>query len=171
MDDDALATKVAALAQAVTDAALPSAPDLGSSDVAALVALASRDGLTVGEIAAATGLSPSAAVRLVDRLERAWLVRRRRRVSRDVVVDLTQRGSARAASLSAARRAATVRFVSGLSLEERTALATLVDRMIATLSAGAGLDAVRHCRFCDRDRCDCDLHEAGPGPQAGPGRR
>jgi hypothetical protein len=92
-------------------------------------------------------------------------------VSRDVLVDLTQRGRTRAAALSAARLAATTRIVAGLSTEDRDILSAIVDRTIAAMAANAGFNAVRHCRFCDRDRCDCGLHGDRSGPQAGPGRR
>jgi DNA-binding MarR family transcriptional regulator len=159
MPDDALANKLAALARTVSDAALPASPDLGPSDVAALVALAARDGLTVGEIAAAAGLSPSATVRLVDRLERSWLVRRRRRVSREVIVDLTQRGRKRADTLREAGLAGVSRLISALDADDRSALDRIVGRVVDSLTdAPDGFDRARHCRYCVRERCDCGLH-------------
>jgi DNA-binding MarR family transcriptional regulator len=159
MADDVIAVRLAALARAIADAAMPAAPDLGASDVAALLALSARDGLTVGEVASAADVSPSAAVRLVDRLERAWLVRRRRRVSREVLVDLTSRGRTRAQTLRDSGLAALTALVGTLDETERATLDRVVRRLATALSeAPAGFDVARFCRYCPRERCDCGLH-------------
>lgn len=160
MDHDALANKLAALSDALAERAHPPGDELGPTDVAALVALQSSEPMSVTSLAAATGLSQSAAVRLVDRLERAWLVRRQRRISREVLVDLTQRGHKRAETLAGARLAAAEIILAALSDDERAFLSGLIDRMATALAADPAFDRTRHCRFCRRECCDCGLHPA-----------
>ncbi len=157
MDDRALANKLAALAGAVAAAVRPADDDLGPSDAAALLAVAGRGPLTVGEVARAAGLSQSAAVRLVDRMERAFLMQRQRRISREVVVEATARGRRRAASLAAARLAGAASFLQALDGADRAAL----DGLLARLVARPPFDRERDCRLCDREACDCGRGEAG----------
>lgn len=154
MHERALANKLAAVAASITEAARPSDRDLGPSDAAALLAVASRGPLTVNEIAAAAGISQSAAVRLVDRLERTWLVQRRRRLSREVLVDATQRGRKRAEQISQDRLRQAAAFLAALDAAERQAL----DGLLQRIASADPFDPGRDCRACDRSACDCGLH-------------
>jgi len=158
MDEMSLANKLAALALAVTEAMLSGVEDLAPSAIAALISIREGDPMSIGEIAAVVGLTHSAAVRLVDRLEKEWLVRRQRRVGREVMVEITSRGRRRAQQLQENRLAAMARVLAPLSGEERAALDGLVDRVIGGI-APATVPAARFCRMCRRDGCDCGLHD------------
>jgi len=158
MDDMSLANKLAALALAVTDAMIAGVEDLAPSAIAALVTIREGDPMSIGEIAAVVGLTHSAAVRLVDRLEKEWLVRRQRRVGREVLVEITSRGRRRAQQLQDVRLAALARVLAPLSPDERAALDGLVGRIVGAI-APATVPAARFCRMCRRDGCDCGLHD------------
>jgi DNA-binding MarR family transcriptional regulator len=162
MDDSALANKLTALALAVTDATRVETEDLGASDVAALLAISAHEPVPVVAVARAVGLTHSAAVRLVDRLERAWLVQRRRRIAREVLVETTARGHRRAEAIAAARLGAAASFTSGLDPRQKQRLGALIDAIILARSSSRELqppfDAARHCRFCSLAACDCGLH-------------
>lgn len=158
MDDTPLTNKFAALALAVTDATLAKAEDLAPTAVAALISIRDAEPLSIGDIARTVGLTHSAAVRLVDRLEKDWLVRRQRRVGREVLVEITARGRRRAQQLQDQRTEATLSIVAGLSADELAMLESVIDRIIA-LRAEGGLQVDQFCRMCRRGRCDCGLHD------------
>lgn len=157
MDETSLTNKMAALALAVTDAMLSKTEDIAPTAVAALITIRDREPMSIGEIAGVVGLTHSAAVRLVDRLEKDWLVRRQRRVGREVMVEITTRGRRRAQQLQENRMEAVGRFLTALDAEERAALDGLINRIIARLSA-EDLPVDQFCRMCRRGACDCGLH-------------
>ncbi len=159
MDETSLANKLAAISLAVTDAMLARTEDLAPTAVAALITIRDREPLSIGEIATVVGLTHSAAVRLVDRLEKDWLVRRQRRVGREVMVEITSRGKRRAQQLQDTRMEAVAAFLTGLAPDERAVLDGLVNRMIAKLASGE-LVVDQFCRMCRRGSCDCGLHDA-----------
>ena len=72
-----LPNKFAALSLAITDATLAEDDDLAPTAVAALITAANNPPASIGEIAAIVGLTHSATVRLIDRLETDGLMRRR----------------------------------------------------------------------------------------------
>ncbi|ODN70493.1 MarR family transcriptional regulator [Methylobrevis pamukkalensis] len=138
MDDStAVADKLAIVAQAVIDAIEGDTDGLSPSAVAALISLKARGILSIGTVAQLTGLTHSAAVRLVDRLEKDWLVRRQRRAGREVMVELTSRGRRRAGQLQEKRLAVTGSFLGHLSAADASALDAILSRLIAGLVAGS----------------------------------
>lgn len=159
MDETALNNKLAALALAIADAILAKSDDLAPTAVAALVTIRDRDPLSIGEIAHVVGLTHSAAVRLVDRLEKDWLVRRQRRVGREVMVEITARGRRRAQQLQENRFAAVAGFLGELDPDEQDQLNLLVTKIIRK-TGKSGLVVDQFCRMCRRSACDCGLHES-----------
>ena len=151
-----LSNKLAALALAITDAAIAPDDDLAPTAVAALITAANSEPMSIGEIAAIVGLTHSATVRLVDRLESTGLFRRQSRVGREVMVDITPAGRRRAEELQDRRLSNTSTFLTGLSEEEVAILDDLVERMLRTHIDG-GLDRQRVCRMCSREHCNCCL--------------
>lgn len=151
-----LSNKLAALALAVTDASLAPDDDLAPTAVAALITMSNSDPLSIGEIACIVGLTHSATVRLVDRLEIQSLLRRQRRVGREVLVEITPAGRRRAQALQERRLRETASFLAGLGETERNLLEGLIDRMLRDHLA-RGHDRGRLCRMCSRGACDCCL--------------
>lgn len=149
-----LPNKFAALSLAVTDATLGGDDDLAPTAVAALITAANNPPASIGEIAAVVGLTHSATVRLIDRLESDGLLHRRRRVGREVLVEITPAGRRRADGLQDRRLAVSANFLNGLSLEERELLSKLVDRMMHDHTTH-GHDRRRLCRMCARTHCNC----------------
>ncbi|MDG4821485.1 MarR family transcriptional regulator [Asanoa sp. WMMD1127] len=111
---------------------------------------------SIDQLRRVLGLTPSGAVRLVDRLAEAGLVTRGPGGDgRSRSVALTPAGRAAATRLSAAR-AATLRSALGaLSATERSTLDNLIGRMMAGVveekEGGAWL-----CRLCDLTACGRD---------------
>ncbi|SON54129.1 MarR family protein [Hartmannibacter diazotrophicus] len=155
MDDmTPVSNKLAALAQAIVDAADDATEDLSPSAAAALMSLKARGPQSVGTVAQLVGLTHSAAVRLVDRLEKDWLVRRQRRGGREVMVELTSRGKRRASTLQEKRIIAAEGFVKDLNPSEIGALDLLLHRLLDAVVEDGG-DIGRLCRMCDTGTCDC----------------
>jgi len=89
-----------AAAHALVDLTQAGAEGLSSTSIAALNAIRTHESLSIGDIAGIVGLTHSATVRLIDRLEKDWLVRRGRRKGREVMVETTARGNRRIAALN-----------------------------------------------------------------------
>ncbi|WP_075216903.1 MarR family winged helix-turn-helix transcriptional regulator [Mongoliimonas terrestris] len=157
--DTPLPNKIAALALAISDDTLANSEDFAPTAVAALISIRDQEPLSIGDIARIVGLTHSAAVRLVDRLEKDWLVRRQRRVGREVMVEITARGRRRAQQLQETRMAAVDSYLGALSPEELGLLDQMVTRMIQRRTSG-GNDLEHFCRMCRRGTCDCGLHDA-----------
>ncbi|WP_181706341.1 MarR family winged helix-turn-helix transcriptional regulator [Chthonobacter rhizosphaerae] len=153
-----LQNKVAALALAITDDTLANTDDLAPTAVAALISIRDQEPLSIGDIARVVGLTHSAAVRLVDRLEKDWLVRRQRRVGREVMVEITARGRRRAQQLQETRLAAVDSYLGVLNPDELGLLDDLVTRMIQRRTSSAD-DLEHFCRMCRRGDCTCGLHQ------------
>lgn len=161
MDDSPLPNKLAALALAITDATLAQTDDLAPTAVAALITIRDQEPFSIGDIARIVGLTHSAAVRLVDRLEKDWLVRRQRRVGREVMVEITSRGRRRAQQLQEARLGAVSAFLTSLDPDDLATMSHLVDKMLH-VHCGETVDPDQFCRMCRRGGCDCGLHERQP---------
>jgi DNA-binding MarR family transcriptional regulator len=157
---DRQANLLGALALIVTDrvdAAMAATAGRSTTAAAALSALYHfLDRPSLDRLRQVLGLTPSGAVRLVDRLAEAGLVRRgpgEDGRSRSVV--LTPAGRRAAARLSAARAAALRGPLADLSTVERETLHTLLGRVMATIvrdkEGGAWI-----CRLCDLDACGRD---------------
>jgi DNA-binding MarR family transcriptional regulator len=156
---DALANVLGALALVVTDemtrTATAATRDAASvTDAATLSALAQfLDGATLDRVHQVLGLTPSGAVRLVDRLEGAGLVAREAGPDRrSRAVRLTTTGREAAAGIGAARSAYLAGLVDGLRADEvdalRGLLATVMAGVVQTKSGGAWT-----CRLCDLVAC------------------
>lgn len=152
----AAANKLAALALSLNETMLTDSDELSSSAVIALLATAEAGELPIRAIADVVGLTHSAAVRLVDRLEKDLLVRRKRRVSREVLVEVTARGRSKARALADSRLACASNFISGLVEEDVELLSKVLSR-IALRQKAVQPDGYRYCRGCDRTVCDCPI--------------
>jgi DNA-binding MarR family transcriptional regulator len=151
-----LSNKLAAAALAVTETVQSTVEEMTPSAVAALNTIVSYPPLSIGEIARAVGLTHSATVRLVDRLERDTLVRRQRRVGREVAVEATARGRRRVGQIHDAREKAIALFTDALDEDERSHLSSLLDKLLGN-ALNAGIERHRLCRMCRRGVCDCHL--------------
>jgi MarR family transcriptional repressor of emrRAB len=160
-----------ALSLAVTDRTSAAAGEaLGQSDSAAAALSALHHFLkepSVDLIRQVLGLTPSGAVRLIDRLEEAgYVARGAGRDGRSVTVRLTARGRRAAERVAAARSAVLEDALAGLSAGERRRLDDLVSRVLVGLIRGPG--ATRWmCRLCDTGACG---REAGSCPVANAAR-
>ena len=152
-----LANLLGALALAVTDrtaAALATSSDQSPSAAAALSALHHfLDRPTLDQLRRVLGLTPSGAVRLVDRLSEAGLVTRGPGGDgRSRSVMLTERGRAVATELSDARAATLSAVLDDLSPGDRETLHALLGQVMANLvrdkEGGAWI-----CRLCDLQAC------------------
>jgi len=154
---DSQANLLGAFAQVVTDrveGAVTGASGQSPSAAAALSALHHfLDRPTLDRLRQVLGLTPSGAVRLVDRLAEAGLVRRGPGADgRSRSIGLTPAGRRVAARVSAARAGALRDALAVLSPAERGTLHTLLGRVMAGIvmakEGGAWI-----CRLCDTTSC------------------
>jgi MarR family transcriptional repressor of emrRAB len=141
----------------------------GSAAPAALVALHEfLGGSSIDQLRQVVGLTPSGAVRLVDKLAGAGLVRRGPGAdNRSVAVTLTRRGDEAARRVLAGRRRAAETVLAGLSSDERDALTPLLERLLEQLTAArlAEREGARTsaggwlCRLCDFSACRREMGE------------
>jgi len=156
----------------------------GSAAPAALVALHEfLGGASIDQLRQVVGLTPSGAVRLVDKLAEAGLVRRGPGPDgRSVALTLTRRGNETARRIVASRRQACETILAGLNSGEREALTSLLERLLGQLTvvrlaeresaktpAGGWL-----CRLCDFSACrrdvgDCPVANAARPASESPG--
>lgn len=165
MDGLPLINKMAALALAMTDAMLAETEQLAPTAVAALMTIGERDSLSIGDIAEIVGLTHSAAVRMVDRLENDGYVRRRGRVGREVMVEITLHGRRQADLFHARRLRAIAAFIAKLERHEQQGLGDLVDAIIARHVAVRPGAENQFCRMCQRAVCTCGLHDGPTTPE------
>jgi MarR family transcriptional regulator, negative regulator of the multidrug operon emrRAB len=105
------------------------------------------------EIAGAFGITQSAVVRLIDRLESEGLVARRPGADRRrISVRLTAKGERRAKSVLARREQQLEDVLSALTPAERKQLARLHEKLLGQLPDGVPA-ARRVCRYCDVYAC------------------
>lgn len=152
------ANVLGALAQAVSDqtaAAITAATGQSASAAAALTALDQfLDRPTLDRLRLVLGLTPSGAVRLVDRLSEAGLVTRGAGSDgRSRSVMLTERGRAAAKQVADARAVILNNLLDGFSAADTKTLGRLLDRLMAGVVAvkdgGAWI-----CRQCDLTACE-----------------
>jgi MarR family transcriptional regulator, negative regulator of the multidrug operon emrRAB len=155
---DRSAHLVAALGTALADAQIKACESLGihPSDAAALITLGYNPGATVSALAPIIGFTPSAAVRLVERLVTAKLVGRELgKDRREVRLSLTPEGASLRTELLAARLAVIEKAVGPLKPRQVEQLERIVEVMLAALTDGR--EAADHtCRFCDENVCPPD---------------
>jgi DNA-binding MarR family transcriptional regulator len=127
---------------------------LGGSAPVALVALSTYlADRPLDDIAGAFGITASAVVRLVDRLEREELAERRPGPDgRRVCVRLTGKGERRAKAILARRERELAGVLDVLSATEQRQLTRLHEKLLAHLPDGVPA-ARRVCRFCDVHAC------------------
>jgi DNA-binding MarR family transcriptional regulator len=120
---------------------------------------------TIDRLRQVLGLTSSGAVRLVDRLEGAGLVRRQAgRDGRTTTVSLTPAGRRAAARVARARAQVLEEALGVLPAQERAALEPLISRVVVGLMREPG--ATRWmCRLCDTGVCgqrtrDCPVSRA-----------
>lgn len=145
-----------AMATAINDrqvSAMTEAAGLGPSAVAVILTLGQYDRQSISEIAAVTALSHSAAVRLVDRLERDGLITRaRKQQGRSVPVSLTVKGRRTYTDLRRAQSSALSDILAPLSEEEKAQLVHLAERLLEPMATDR--NAKDHiCRYCDESVC------------------
>ena len=146
-----------ALALVLTDQTARAAAEAGGQSLSAAAALSALyhflDRPTVDKLRRVLGLTPSGAVRLVDRLAEADLVTRGPGADgRSRAVTLTPRGRRAAARISAARADLLAGALDGLSGDDRRALGNLLGRVMANVVAGKDGGAWI-CRLCDLRAC------------------
>jgi DNA-binding MarR family transcriptional regulator len=157
----ALANVLGALALVVTDelgrAVTTTLSDKGHAsvtDAATLSALGQfLDGATVDRVHQVLGVTPSGAVRIVDRLESAGFVTRGRgpdRRSRSI--RLTEAGRKRAQAVGGARAAYLAGVVDRLTPDEVDVLRTLLAKVMAGV-VDAKDGGAWTCRLCDLVAC------------------
>ncbi len=129
------------------------AASMGAGAPAAIAALRLYPGCTIDDLRRVVGLSHPGAVRLVDRLQRAGLVERRRGDdARTVALVATAAGEAVAARILDARLTAIGDVLAQLDDDGRRTLEPLLEQLVGGL-AGDRLTARRVCRLCDADAC------------------
>lgn len=150
-----------ALADGVRDATEAAAGMTGAAP-AALVALDQfLAGRPTEDLAQATGLTHSGAVRLVDRLVDAGLVERRPgRDARSRSIVLTARGRQLSRQVTVARATAIEAVLERLGSDDRVGLLALTEMLVASITAVrirtlAQADEPRAwmCRLCDLGSC------------------
>ncbi|MEM7119994.1 MAG: MarR family transcriptional regulator [Pseudomonadota bacterium] len=133
------------------DAALTRTSGLGPSDNQALVILGSAPGMTVRGLERQLGLSQSATVRLVDRLQAAGhVVRRQGRDKRELALFLSALGEDCCERLLTARQNVLAMLTANFDKDERRLLQDMIDRLFPLLD-NDDMDVDQRCRTWDRD--------------------
>jgi MarR family transcriptional regulator, negative regulator of the multidrug operon emrRAB len=159
-DEPRTANLLGSLSLALADrlrAGTEAAAGHAGSGPAALAALSTYlDGTSIDELGRSLGLTQSAAVRLVDRLEESGLVERGRGVDgRSVSVLMTAAGRRAGRKILDARHRAVGEVLESLSPSERRMLTGVCEKLLGGLTASHA-DARRICRLCDPDACGHD---------------
>jgi DNA-binding MarR family transcriptional regulator len=154
---DRQANLLGALALVITDQTAQAVAAAAGQSVSAAAALSALhhflDGPTIDQLHKVLGLTPSGAVRLVDRLAAAGLVTRGPGDdgrSRSVV--LTDHGLRAARQVTVARAAMLSSLLDELSPAERETLHSLMSRIMAGV-VGSKEGGAWICRMCDLDAC------------------
>ena len=127
---------------------------LGGSAPAALVALSTfLADEPIDRLGGAMGITPSAVVRLIDRLEERGLVQRRRGPDgRRVSVSPTSQGRKAAGRILERREEVLTGALSVLTAAEQRELVRVQEKILAHVADDRAV-AWRICRFCDVDSC------------------
>lgn len=143
---------VGAAALAISEAVW-AAVGLERSDAAALNLVLAEERISIGALARELGLSHSAAVRVVDRLERDRLLRRTTPgPGRTVALVVTARGRRRAEQSIDTRARILERATADFSPGERETLLRLLARSVWNLTHDQ-YEIDRACRLCDQRGC------------------
>jgi DNA-binding MarR family transcriptional regulator len=140
------------VADAMEDASIE-ATQLPGRSLAALVLLRNRPGSSVDWLSRRLGFTQSGAVRLVDRMVAAGLLRREKQPGRkEVFLHVTAGGQARLRQGLEARARAIQALVEPLSAGEQTQLAALAGKVLAGGTRRRD-EADVACRLCDWEAC------------------
>ena len=155
-----LAAFAALAAKAASEAAAEAAGD-GVPGAAALTTLRQYPGLSIHKLSQTLGLSHSATVRVVDRLqEQEHIVRHPGTDRRFVRVQLTEPGERAADRARDARLSVTKRLMNGLADDEVNHLQVLLERLLDAQAVDR-VAANFICRLCDEAVCgDCPVDRA-----------
>ncbi|GGA57326.1 MarR family winged helix-turn-helix transcriptional regulator [Pelagibacterium lentulum] len=158
-----LLATVSGAVQVRIDDQLKQHPNQTSSSLAALNVIGMSDGCTNAALSQTIGLSHTATVRLVDKLEAQGLVVGRQLLDRrSVELTLTAEGKVYARTLLAQRCLATGTIVELLGSDEQHELTRLLEKILQRL-AGQPSSRGHLCRLCDEMACppqDCPVHHA-----------
>lgn len=136
-------------------------PNETSSTLAALNVIGMSDGCSNGALAQALGLSHTAAVRLVDKLEAGGFVSSTAGADkRFTTLRLTAAGRKRALASIRDRCVALGGFVDVLSAEQQAQLASISETVLRAM-VDAAPDSWFICRLCDTAACppdECPVH-------------
>jgi DNA-binding MarR family transcriptional regulator len=139
-------------------------PNQTDSAGAALNLISFYEGCSNSALSRALGLSHTATVRLVDKLEAAGLVTSEPGADRrSVALRLTQEGRERARAIVQNRCLLLGDLVDSLNLEQRGQLDAILDTMLRRLVASAQ-QSDHICRLCDETVCppdQCPVHQKG----------
>lgn len=154
METETVANVVGAFALGLVDdlLTLPAKEDRSQTAAVALVHLGKYEDMSIEALREPLGITHSACVRLVDKLEDEREVTRKPGEGRAVALRLTAKGARAAAALSAERQAALVRALAVLSNEEQATLGALVSKVLVSLVRDEP-HAARICRLCDYATC------------------
>ncbi len=165
------ANLLGALAMAVTDRfteALESDLGEGGNASAAVLSIGTRPHESIESLAKVLGLSHSATVRTVDRLERrGWVGRAPSGIdARATALTLTRSGRAMAKKLVGERDSILQDITSHLTARELTMLTGLLSKMLSQLPATRA-EARHLCRLCNHGPChdvQCPVGGSVPDP-------
>lgn len=159
------ANLLGAFSLAVTDrvgaAVREVAPSAGEGPAGLVAAATFLEGGSIEDLSRVLGLSHSATVRLVDKLEeRGLLERQGADDARSWAIVATESGDETARRILDARVTVLAELLEPLSPSERGELSRLLEKLLGGL-ASAGAGRKRICRLCDGDACG---HETGHCP-------
>jgi DNA-binding MarR family transcriptional regulator len=151
---DREANIAAAFATALIDriAAGVEASELRPTAAATLTFIASHPECTIERLRRGLGISHSAGVRDVARLQRLGLVERRQGHGRSTALRLTEQGLGRVSTIQRSRLTAATEVLNTLATEERSALVALFERVLTSITPDRPT-ADATCRLCDYDLC------------------
>ena len=148
-----------AFSVAVTDRVNAAAEDIvgmGGEAPAAIIQIGTMPGLTITTLGTALGLTHSATVRVVAKLELHKLVRKARGDdAREVRVTLSPTGERMMKKLLAARDTALHKILKPLVLADRIELERLLELVLRRVPMDED-EAFRICRMCDESCCPQD---------------
>lgn len=126
---------------------------LGAAEHAALVIVATLDGLSQEDLQRRVGLSQPGATRLVDRLATRGLIRRTPGPDRRTwALRLTSAGERQATEALARRHELLAPLTARLTVDEQRQAAMVIGRLLDAVVA-AGQSPWRICRQCDQEAC------------------
>lgn len=122
------------------------------NDTAAITAIGTHSAINIGPLGEILGLTHSAAVRLIDRLENRGLVLRRKGTGRKVTLRLTERGRRIRRLIFKTRASVLEEALSILTDVQKQNLAPILDSFLGRL-APTKAKWERTCRLCNYDIC------------------